>query len=405
MINTDTKVSLENKINKVSKLIDDLYNNNSRLGKLQNNEGEITDLGYSIVYLDEIDFTFKCFGELINMLYKLIIQKENFIRFGELKLWFETIEFMGNNYVKQLVERLKCIGINQKKIKISKAAQDMHDLSNRYEYYKRGNREVQITDIISVYLDLNKQCSTLLDSFTFFLKDKKLIDIQKQLLVSKNTENNIIENLKAEGAKLDVEISKLEEYIEKYKFDISPSELYKRLENLRDKFKNLEDKIKDEKRLLLIKESVFRIYEAIHLIRINDEIQARKSYSGIKFYIGEHNVLINFAGLLISSVYDKLSKELQGKINVKRAYFSTIESKKQFRKRYKIMSIDVKEINNFREILFKLRNRFIHERIPYRYFTDPRYQKQVSIYQNNVSVINASYLINLLEQMIESIEI
>ena len=180
MINTDTKVSLENKINKVSKLIDDLYNN-SRLGKLRNNEGEITDLGYSIVYLDEIDFTFKCFGELINMLYKLIIQKENFIRFGELKLWFETIEFMGNNYVKQLVERLKCIGINQKKIKINKAAQDMHDLSNRYEYYKRGNGEVQITDIISVYLDLNKQCSTLLESFTFFLKDKKLIDIQKQL--------------------------------------------------------------------------------------------------------------------------------------------------------------------------------------------------------------------------------
>ena len=196
MINTDTKVSLENKINKVSKLIDDLYNN-SRLGKLRNNEGEITDLGYIIVYLDEIDFTFKCFGELINMLYKLIIQKENFIRFGELKLWFETIEFMGNNYVKQLVERLKCIGINQKKIKINKAAQDMHDLSNRYEYYKRGNGEVQITDIISVYLDLNKQCSTLLESFTFFLKDKKLIDIQKQLLVSKNTENNIIENLKA----------------------------------------------------------------------------------------------------------------------------------------------------------------------------------------------------------------
>ena len=403
--------SIDEKLEDISNFLDNLSRENREKSYLKN--GFPTDLGYTLAYLDEIEFTSKCFKEILDMMNDMIQYEKVYIPLVGCKLWFFTVRFIGDNYQKQLSERLRNIGA---KININaniNTSKDMHDISNRYNYFSSNGDDITQEYIVEYTFYLVDNYIILLDKFLEVIQKNNLSNLKKILLKEKKInvkgkiikKKSIINKLKSEGQKLEKDIDKVEKILKPSNF-ITLDELNKQLEKLEEKFMNLKDskKIKELDRIKLIGDSIYRIYEAMHLLDIDYRMQKTAKMLGLYTkLLFKYNVIINHSILLISSCYDKLAKELLGNITGRGIYFSTIESQDKLRRCYQD-KFDFVEINKFREKIFELRNEFIHTGVPYRMYINESFMEQVTIYQVNLIIINVSYLITIIDSIIENIK-
>lgn len=370
--------SLKNKLNKLNHINNEIYEKYKDV--VYNESGTIADIGYCIAYLDEIEGCIKThfYGSCIieNMLndnrdyYEI---EENNIN----KINFYSIKNILDFNQKKMYELFKDINSKEKIPKHSQGFScnnDNHGISNRILIYeevgkktyncKRKSDEMikrsNMQEMKKLYIELIKDINIIIDfSISFIAKLKnenkeKIINIfelkikkLKKMDINTVIENSCVKNFKG------INLMEL-----KNKYDKVLSETVKKA------FNNC---LNEDYKLLI--DIIFRVYEAIHLLNVNREVEKK----GLNVYNEKNkfffnDILTNTSINLLCSVYDKIGKELSNDSSNK-TYFSNLKNNKIkcCYKSYDFISSNINDFdmvsNNSRE-LFEIKNTLLHYCIP-----------------------------------------
>lgn len=331
---------------------------------------EGSDVRYVIAYLDEIEGSIKRYFNGKKLLQYMIKSKKESYDFRKIinsKLYYWNLKYMMNFYQKKLylmfdnLDMRELKGLVKPKLNSEfECNKDNHNISNRIEYYISKNKIIDLKDMKRLDYIMKNDLEKIIH-FTIkflgsikFLSEEKLIKIFKKNIVSlkKYNINDIAKKLCLNKQNIEINDKDLNLEITKYINIISNTTI-------------------DIQENILIYDSIFRMYEANHLITIDKELNnnfeefQNNNFEEIQFFYDD--ILVNMAVCLISASYDKIGKEIIG------SYFSKMFDRKNYKNIKNIyISYDYirRNIEDFDEIykisreVFEIKNTLMHRHIP-----------------------------------------
>ncbi|WP_288477455.1 hypothetical protein [uncultured Clostridium sp.] len=374
---------MEELMKKIKNEIDSIYD---RYKDIRNQD---SDLKYVIAYLDEIEGSIHRYFNGRKILRYMIESRKGSYDFRkkiDLKLSYWTLKNIIDFYQKKMytmfddldlknlkgLEELKKLQKSHKNKKKSyqnkkfKCNNDNHNISNRLNYYRRKKQFINLEDMKKfesiMTNDLKKLCYLTIS----FLESIKNISEEELIKVFKKD----IKSFKKD----DINIILKKSCLNKQNSEIDDKYLKAEMDKCLDTL--ISNKTIDIEKNILIYDSIFRLYEANHLVNITYEFQKHNNsyfcdFEDINFFTDD--ILINMGICLVSSAYDKIGKEIIGN------HFSTIlnESKYLNKKNIYISNDYIKKnIKNFEKWhkisrdVFKIKNTLLHSHIPGRLLID-----------------------------------
>lgn len=387
-----------------------MYNIESNLIKIKelinniNDECDLYDMDkyqvkkYEIVYLEELEGMLRSYFNGIILLNFINKNDEKFIRVNDRDIDYYTIRKIVSNNSRQIRERLRVLNLDIPKIFLE-CNYDNHGLSKRNQIYLKNKKYFDNKEALEFYNQTKEDIFEISRLFVEFLEKYNLND---------GLNNNVIKRIKKDNnIVLENEFNTLE------KFDTNFSTNHIELNEILEKFAAIDNL--DKERKILILDSIFRIFEAKHLLSINSSINLKGGIfvdlkykniiSAIEIFL-MNDTLVNTSVMNISSVYDKLSKEiLDSKSYEERIYFKEIYTSNNKRACYS--DIEYLDFYNnmqlFSKKIFDLKNMFLHYSLPCR-MLDKLNLEEYSLYKENLINININFLILLLNYIYKNIK-